>query len=786
MIKMIEKHKKLLFAVLGVFLMTSGIFSLIAYIPASPGLHGGNLTNLSATPDLSNVSESAEASIGVNYWYASSLHDSAPETVCMQVVSNSTYSKLNMSDTSKTWKYGSSLGSKSMDNISIPSRQIFTKNSTELGQFGLADIAFMTQYAEKFNDTTEDSYFCYMVGIIYANITLHYPNGTSEYTYCDNAWYKNSNSTSHAFILTPLWNLSDPISYTGKPINSIDAYASAILNITLLMPPAPAGWQYSWTTGGSNENGYTTWSPFEIGCTTLTTLPQQEAAAYNMGYHIVSSSSTFLIPKYESSYNITWSSYYPTNPEYNGESQSGTSGTFIGSLTDDKITVNPDGIPNLCGVTSVNLSFFLSSQIQVSQTSTTESLSSSYTYSQVSGTTNEASGSFSFSGSIPSNAVFLQYETGINSLSTDDTNIIFTPTISITNPYYSFSQNDLVASLSGASIGSSNTSNTESPSFSGGSASYTTSTSPSWTVSLKAYGNTPPSVTAPTLSSQNSGSEMSATFTISQPVFSGELQDATITWGDGTTSTYDNLAPGTYTYYHSYSGTYQGTFSQTYSPYVTITNVPNPDSNSLSGLTTTGSPTSYTIGMVDNPTTPDSILKVGQSIYMNITTTNLALSGATVSLNGLAPASATLIKHTGSTYDFKYSSSLFGVSGVTITWSIDPAGITDIFSTQYATPIEPTTNSSYVTALFSNTATHSYPISLSGVPTGTGFYQQLITISNPSSYGINTAGSNIQFTSGNNTLLYAWIQSINSTCRLAIFLDNRRLQREWIHNVVPF
>ena len=67
------------------------------------------------------------------------------------------------------------------------------------------------------------------------------------------------------------------------------------------------------------------------------------------------------------------------------------------------------------------------------------------------------------------------------------------------------------------------------------------------------------------------------------------------------------------------------------------------------------------------------------------------------------------------------------------------AGIVDTFSTQYATPIEPTTNSSYVTALFSNTATHSYPISLSGVPTGTGFYQQLLTVNNPSSYGINKA-----------------------------------------------
>ena len=58
---------------------------------------------------------------------------------------------------------------------------------------------------------------------------------------------------------------------------------------------------------------------------------------------------------------------------------------------------------------------------------------------------------------------------------------------------------------------------------------------------------------------------------------------------------------------------------------------------------------------------------------------------------------------------------------------------------------------------------HKFNITLSGVPTGTGYYQQLLNISNPSQYGINTAGSNIQFTAQNGTLLYAWIQSINST-----------------------
>jgi hypothetical protein len=69
------------------------------------------------------------------------------------------------------------------------------------------------------------------------------------------------------------------------------------------------------------------------------------------------------------------------------------------------------------------------------------------------------------------------------------------------------------------------------------------------------------------------------------------------------------------------------------------------------------------------------------------------------------------------------------------------------------------------------TVVDNYPIELSGVPNGTGFYQQLITISNPSSYGINTAGSNVQFTAQNGTLLYAWEQSINSSA-LQVWIKN--------------
>ena len=75
-----------------------------------------------------------------------------------------------------------------------------------------------------------------------------------------------------------------------------------------------------------------------------------------------------------------------------------------------------------------------------------------------------------------------------------------------------------------------------------------------------------------------------------------------------------------------------------------------------------------------------------------------------------------------------------------------------------------TTKINFVDSLINSTQLNEYPITLTGVPNGTGTYQQLITVEDPSKYGINANGSNIGFYDGsNNTHLYAWIQSINST-----------------------
>jgi hypothetical protein len=65
-----------------------------------------------------------------------------------------------------------------------------------------------------------------------------------------------------------------------------------------------------------------------------------------------------------------------------------------------------------------------------------------------------------------------------------------------------------------------------------------------------------------------------------------------------------------------------------------------------------------------------------------------------------------------------------------------------------------------------------HKITLSGVPSGTGTYQQLITINNPADYGINSNGSNILFFDNSNlTELYAWEQSVNSSA-IQVWIKN--------------
>ena len=154
-----------------------------------------------------------------------------------------------------------------------------------------------------------------------------------------------------------------------------------------------------------------------------------------IGWHYGSTSTTLTIPQYETSYDISWSSNAQTNPVYNSNSQTASSGTFTGSLTDNSITINPVGDPNLVSGTSSTYSFsyYLSSQYQVASASTTQSGTVDYNYSQVS--SNEMEAGYYFSVGTPSGATFDSYESSSNSLTTSTPTVTFSPQETVNNHF---------------------------------------------------------------------------------------------------------------------------------------------------------------------------------------------------------------------------------------------------------------------------------------------------------------------------------------------------------------
>ena len=528
--------------------MTSGIFVLISYVPTSSTPSG----NGTAIPALNSVGETAGTSISVNYWVQNSISNSGTTTVTLPVNQNGSLSDVSFSTSTSGWAISSGTVTGS---YTTPDLYVYEETNPS-GTVGL--ILPLTGYSQDNSEGVLTHY--YSVGTVTIGVTIDGQEVTVSHTF--NTAGEITNNANAGYIEVAF--SSDMGLYYGNyPVTfSVQITSDSGNTITQLFD--------STTSSSSPSNFYTYSGSANSIILDDSSQPSEAAQPLIYGFDFGSTSTSFTIPQYESSFGISWSSSSSANPQYNSQSPSGTSGTLTGSLTSNSFDIYPVGDPpdvNSNGDSTYTFSYYLSSQYQVSSASATQTAKPDYNYTQVSGTTNEASASFSFSGSTPSTAVFEAYESGTNSLSTDSTNIVFTPTITVQNPYYTYTQNQLVASLSGASTGS-------------------------------------------------------------------------------------------YTYYHNFTGTYQGTFSQTYSPYITVTNVPNPASNGLSGLTTTGSSTSYTFGMVDNPSpSPDTILKVGQAIYMNLSATNLIISGATVSVNGLSPSSATLVYQKGSVYDFKYSSS---------------------------------------------------------------------------------------------------------------------------------
>ena len=737
-----------MFAVFATLLMFSGVYGLIDdYSPAHPSA----MSEAShAHAMLPSIPETASAFVTAGYFTNGAVPDSGTTTSYLPFAVNSSYSNADFSFPSQlTISNGVATGS-----YQIGSYYYDPVSGTLDGIVTLNIILPLPVYSPIGGQYEAD------VGTVYLNLsTVAQTTGSGT----------SSQSQSYTFDYSSGILSNEPTGYISMTTTYVpSAHGDNGANfLAFTLSVAITSYQNSINTfGGLYVGNSASHTPYTASVSSdqvvvnPTSAPAQEAQAFAIGWHFNSLSGSFTIPQYESSFTLSWTSDVESNPVYNGQPQTSTSGSFSGSLTDNSYTVNPVGDPPTVvnGASTYTFNDYLSSQDQVSPHDHTTTSTPGYTYTQVAGTTNEASASFGMSGTTPTGTVFISYETAQNSLTTAKTNLQFTPSATVTNPYYNFAQNLLNGTISGASAGSYSGSNNENPTFSGGTATYTTSASPSWTVSLILFGNRHPVYVNASISLTTANPLTPITITANySEYFNGETQYLQSSWnGKPLTSS----ASGTEEVSQVSHFNTPGSKTILYS----ASNSPNPQFEGSSALDS--STNSFTVSVVPFTLTPSpaDYTVVGTSVLLSlaystqtaakITLIDLMVNGVLVDRLQPDLASGTV----------KYQYTQPTLAPLLVTWTAeDQYGYSQNVTFQYGSYLVPSEYSNKITVLQAPNYTSSYPISLTGVPTGSGFYQQLLTISNPSQYGINTAGSNLQFSAGNGTLLYAWIQSINST-----------------------
>ena len=194
----------------------------------------------------------------------------------------------------------------------------------------------------------------------------------------------------------------------------------------------------------------------------------------------------------------------------------------------------------------------------------------------------------------------------------------------------------------------------------------------------------------------------------------GEPDYKSINFGDGGTST---SSPST-----SYSTSFTHDYSSvgSYTPYFTITNVPNAPSSSLS-TSSQNLPTISVLPFALTPSPPD-YSSVGTSVPLTLSYNSQSsadISEINLTVNSVLEDRFQPGDPSGRvTYDFSQPVA----APLLVVWTVtDQYGYSQSISFQYGSNLTPAEYSNKVTVLQSANATYSYPISLSGVPAGTGF-----------------------------------------------------------------
>ena len=286
-----------MFALLGVFLMTSGIFVLISYIP--PSASGNNGNGGTAIPALSNVGETAGTSISVNYWTQSSVANSGTTTVTLPVNSNSSVTDISFSTPTGGWTISSGTVTGSFTS------QNYYDYGTAYITMGL--ILPLTGYSQDNSEGVLTNY--YSVGTVTIGITIDGTEATGSYAF--NTAGEIANNANAGYI-EMAFTVYTPNVFGNYPTTfSVQITSDSGNTISQLFEAT--------TSSSSPSNFYTYSGTSNSIIQDDSSQPSQAPQPLTYGFHFGSTSTSFTIPQYESSFGISWTSSSSANPQYNSE-----------------------------------------------------------------------------------------------------------------------------------------------------------------------------------------------------------------------------------------------------------------------------------------------------------------------------------------------------------------------------------------------------------------------------------------------------------------------------------
>ena len=307
-----EKNKKLIAISFVLFMVFSG-FSVLATWNGFPSIPSSTSGNTVATPQLSNVGETAGISTSVNYYVQSPLADVGTTTVTLNSVENTSDSNIAVSSTS-TWTLSSNEEFASIT-VSLGSRQWWggTKTGSICVQFGNGIDSSGVYAVGTVNASLQIngiSYYGYSIASKSGNSSKFYINDTgSEYTsivpsflFSGSSGYYPTNMTLNVSSPTGVFELPP----TGLRVSSTTQVIGYFAETNTQIIVTSAGFNYGWNYGG------------------------------------LSVSSSFTIYEYLASYDITWSTSQTGEMVYNGV-YSTSPGSVTGSLTVNALSFNSNG-----------------------------------------------------------------------------------------------------------------------------------------------------------------------------------------------------------------------------------------------------------------------------------------------------------------------------------------------------------------------------------------------------------------------------------------------------------